>query len=140
MSSSVNEHDPEHIWLICGYAGSGKDTAAGILAKNLARTSISSFASAVKERLNPPANTTHWILSDWRFLAELDCFRERFPASHIHTIRVVRNGVVPLETDTEHELDGFPCDVVLDNSSSRISLGNQIESKIHGVLEREMFL
>jgi hypothetical protein len=181
--------DPEHIWLICGYAGSGKDTAAGILAKNLARSSISSFASAVKDfvarqhnlerqlfdtqegkrqrvdsrrtirdllieyaeseklnygdlaiwarRLNPPANTVHWILSDWRFLAELDCFRERFPKTHIHTIRIVRNGVVPLETETEHELDGVHCDVVLDNSSSRIALGNQIESKIHGVLEQE---
>lgn len=184
------EQEPEHIWLICGYAGSGKDTAAGILAKNLSRANISSFASAVKDfvakahnldrqlfdtqegkrqrvdsmrtirdllieyaeseklnygdlaiwarRLNPPANTAHWILSDWRFKAELDCLRERFPNARIHTIRVVRREVVPLETETEHELDGLHCDVILDNSSSRISLGNLIERKIHAEIERSV--
>jgi hypothetical protein len=182
------EDYPEHIWLIRGYAGSGKDTAAAIIAKNLSRANITAFASAVKDfvaaaydidrasldtqegkrklvsegvtvrdlliehaqsekvkhgdpaiwakRVQPPPNTAHWILSDWRFLAELKCFRFRFPKSNIHTIEIVRNGITPLETATEHELDGFVCDVVLDNSSSRISLGNQIERKIHAELER----
>ena len=184
------EDYPEHIWLIRGYAGSGKDTAAAIIAKNLSRANITAFASAVKDfvaaaydidrasldtqegkrklvgegvtvrdlliehaqsekvkhgdpaiwakRVQPPPNTVHWILSDWRFLAELKCFRFRFPKSKIHTIEIVRNGITPLETETEHELDGFVCDVVLDNSSSRISLGNQIEHKIHAEIERSL--
>lgn len=184
------EEYPEHIWMICGYAGSGKDTAAAILAKNLSRANITAFASAVKDfvaavydidraaldtqegkrkevregvtvrdlliehaqtekeccgdpaiwakRVHPPPNTVHWILSDWRFLAELNCFRSRFPRAKIHTIRIVRAEVTPLETATEHELDEFACDVVLDNSSSRISLGNQIERKIHAELERSI--
>jgi hypothetical protein len=186
------EEYPEHIWLIRGYAGSGKDTAAAIIAKNLARANITAFASAVKDfvaaaydidrtsldtqegkkrevckegvtardlliehaqsekvkhgdpaiwakRVHPPPNTAHWILSDWRFLAELKCFRSRFPKSKIHTIQIVRTGVMSMETATEHELDGFVCDVVLDNSSSRISLGNQIERKIHAEIERTIF-
>lgn len=40
---------PKHIWLITGYAGSGKDTTANILADLLTDVATSSFASAVKD-------------------------------------------------------------------------------------------
>ena len=44
---------PKHIWLLAGYAGSGKDTVAGILQNLLghSRAATSSFAGAVKDEV-----------------------------------------------------------------------------------------
>jgi hypothetical protein len=50
---SVMSEYPSHIWFLCGYAGSGKDTTAQLLANQLGSTGvqISSFAGAVKDEV-----------------------------------------------------------------------------------------
>ncbi len=174
---------PEHIWLISGYAGSGKDTVAGILRNILgdALSATASFAGAVKDevaavydfdravldtqegkarhikladgrrttirdllihhaettkqktgdaaiwakRIAPPA-VAHWILSDWRFLEELHSLQARFPESRIHTVRVLRPGVHPSASHTEHQLDAFVYEYTIENSGSLLYIGTQI--------------
>ena len=184
LTTMTNEPKLQHIWLFCGYAGSGKDTAAVLLA-SLVPCQRNSFAGAVKdevsilyeferayldteagknrlikfadgtfktvrqliidhaesqkqetgnpaywaEKLQAPT-TPHWILSDWRFLAELASFRTRFPDAKIHTVRVVRPGVEPLATHTEHELDGFGCEHLLQNSGSLLYLSSQLKELV----------
>jgi hypothetical protein len=180
---SHEQMTPTHIWLLRGYAGSGKDTAAMILSR-LTGGTISSFASAVKDevagmydfdrsvldtqegkqrrvhladgtcktlrdlliqhgqgqkqetgdpqywakRLQVP-NTTHWILSDWRFLAEWICLQARFPEAIFHTMQIVRDSVNPLDTETEHELDGVVC-VVWPNNGTIQDLEQYIQDTV----------
>jgi hypothetical protein len=179
----------EHIWLISGYAGSGKDTTATILVNLLGSTATrSSFAGSVKDevaamyeversyldtqagkahvvqladgtqktlreliiahaestkqqthkgiwadRLAAP-NTTHWILSDWRFLEELFTLRRRFPTAIIHTIRVRRAEIIPSTSYTEHELDDFAHEYTIDNCGSLLYIGNQLKDIVETLL------
>ncbi len=73
----------------------------------------------------PP--TTHWVLSDWRFLDELLHIRFRFPKAAIHTVRIMRPSVHPSNSYTEHELDTAMFDTILDNSGSLLHLSTQIQ-------------
>jgi hypothetical protein len=175
---------PQHIWLLKGYAGSGKDTSAEILVHNVNGT-ISSFASAVKDEVaimyefqrevldtqegkqrpvhfadgtcktlrdliiehgqgqkqlyNDPQywakrlaapQTDHWILSDWRFLAELDCLKSRFPEAQIHTVHIQRDSIRPMSSETEHELDGYPCEFVWPNNGSIQDLEQLVQGTV----------
>jgi hypothetical protein len=172
------------IWLLKGYAGSGKDTAAAMLAR-LTAGKCSSFASAVKDevaamyefqrevldtqegkqrrvhfadgtcktlrdliiqhgegqkqvykdkqywakRVRAPT-TDHWILSDWRFLAELECLKTRFPEARIHTVHIQRDSVQPMNNPTEHELDEIPCDIVWANNGSLQDLEQLVQDTV----------
>lgn len=178
---------PQHIWLLRGYAGSGKDTAATILAR-LTNGTISSFASAVKDevammyefkrevldtqegkqryvhfangtsktlrdlliehgqgqkqrnkdpqywakRLQAPP-TTHWILSDWRFVAEKECLEYRFPEATFHTVHIQRDSIQAMATETEHELDGQPCQFVWPNNGTLQDLEHVVQDSVIGV-------
>ncbi len=171
------------IWMIRGWAGSGKDTVAGILLKKLQNAEQSAFASAVKDevaamydidrasmdtqegkarkiqlpdgrictlreliisyaesekfrqydlhlwsrRMNPSDVTENWILSDWRFSDEYVWLRERFPWTHIRTIHVVRDSIIPLDTDTEHYLDTTPTEFTIHNSGTLQDLEKEID-------------
>jgi hypothetical protein len=167
-----------HIWLLSGYAGSGKDTVAAMMLEMGAHRN--GFADAVKDevaamyelsresldtqegktrvlaladgtrktvrdlliahaettkategpavwanRIQAP-NTDHWILSDWRFLAEYESMKARFPEAQIHTVRIHRPSVTTLTTYTEHELDTFAFDYTIENSASLLYLRSQV--------------
>jgi hypothetical protein len=169
-----------HIWLLSGYAGSGKDTVAAMMLEILESAASNGFADAVKDevaamydltresldtqagkarmllfadgtkytvrdlliehaettkkgegsaiwaqRIQAP-NTTHWILSDWRFLAEYETIKARFPDTYIHTVRIRRPSVHPLDTYTEHELDTFAFEYTIENTDSLLYLRNQV--------------
>ena len=78
------------------------------------------------KRLAPPAESVmHWILSDWRFLAEHAALKAQYPCSRIHTIRIERT-VGASDSYTEHELDGVDFEARLDNSGSLLHLKQQI--------------
>jgi hypothetical protein len=181
---------PRIIWLISGYAGSGKDTTADILTNLLGNAEVTrdSFAGAVKDEVaamyefdrayldtqegkarivrfpdgtvktvrelliehaestkvaaDDPAvwanricapNTPHWVLSDWRFLDELLNLRMRFPWAAFATIRVVRPGIHPLSSNTEHELDSFVCQYTIENSGSLLYIANQLTQIINSL-------
>lgn len=85
-------------------------------------------------RVIPPPACEHWILSDWRFSAEYVALRKRFPKANVHTVRVDRPSVQTLNTYTEHELDGVPCSVMLDNSGSLLYLRRQVQDMVEEVL------
>lgn len=179
-----------HIWLLSGYAGSGKDTIAAMMFEILGSFGVaqSSFASAVKDEVSvlyevtresldtqegkarvlhfadgssetvrtlliqhaettkaahDPAvwanklqapNTTHWILSDWRFLVERETFLQRFPGAVVHTVRIVRPSVQPLATYTEHELTTFLHDYTIDNSDCLLYARNQVKNMLDTIL------
>lgn len=177
-----------HIWLLHGYAGSGKDTAGALLKDMLPHAALTSFAAAVKDEvavmyeLDRPlldtqegkqkwlyfADGSHkqvrtlliehgegqkrvhgnpaiwaervqmpecqnWIFTDWRFLAELETMRRRFPDAAIHTVRILRPDIEPLATPTEHELDTFPSEFVAENSGSLLFLANQLRDIIERI-------
>lgn len=187
----MNRMAPEHIWLLAGYAGAGKDTTAALLAQLLGDKEVTknSFAGYVKDEVaamyefdrtyldtqegkarkitfpdgkvttirdllighaeatkhetgNPAVwaeripipNTTHWILSDWRFRAELECLRQRCPSAAIHTVRILRNELETSTSYTEHQLDRYPCQYTIENIGSLLYLGTQVEALVKRVL------
>ncbi len=185
-----NIHQTMHIWLLSGYAGSGKDTIAAMMLELLESAQRNGFADAVKDevaamydltresldtqvgkarvlhfadgsrktvrdliiehaettkaaegpavwanRLRAP-NTVHWILSDWRFVAEHEALQRRFPDAHIHTVRIQRPSVQPLATYTEHELTTVPHDHTIDNSDSLLYARNQVKNMINSSIDR----
>jgi hypothetical protein len=180
-----------HIWLLHGYAGSGKDTAGTLLKDMLPNSALTSFAAAVKdevaamyeldrtlldtqagkqkwlyfadgshkqvrtlliehgegqkrihgnpafwaERVQKP-ECQNWIFTDWRFLAELETLRRRFPDAAIHTVRIHRPDIETLATPTEHELDAFPSEFMVENSGSLLFLANQLRDILEHVASR----
>ncbi len=189
----MNNYNPEYIWLLSGYAGSGKDTAGSILEGLLENTNVwtTSFAAQPKlevsnmysiplellnsqegkqsliplsdgtqkqvrtllieyaqgkkketnnpyiwaECLQPSNPAKHWILTDWRFLGELECLQRRFPNTRIITLRVLKPDVIPLKSETEHELDTYMCNFSLDNSGSLLYLANQLNEILTHILD-----
>jgi hypothetical protein len=175
-----------HIWLLHGYAGSGKDATGDILKGLVEEPAMASFAGAVKDevavmyelersildtqegkqkwlafadgtrkqvrtlliehgegqkevyknrgiwadRVQKPEICRNWIFTDWRFMAELETLRKRFPEAKIHTVRIVRSSVIPTDSPTEHELDTFPSEFVIDNSGSRLWIATQLQKII----------
>ncbi len=99
-------------------------------------------AAAEKERTENPAYwavkvgdeiaaappDTDWILSDWRYKAEIAYLRERFPERRIVTMRIERPGIIPSSSPSEHELDDEPFDYNILNSGSLLYLGAQIQN------------
>lgn len=190
--------NPEHIWLLAGYAGSGKDTSGSILQSllNSSHVHLSAFAASVKdevaelyslprtsldtqvgkqawietadgsqiqvrslliqhgqgkkqetgnpyiwaERVHPPSETKHWILTDWRFIGELECLKRRFPTAAIHTLRILKSDIKPLTSETEHELDQYMCNFIVDNSGSILYLANQLQTILESILIGNAFL
>ncbi len=86
------------------------------------------------EYLNSPKPAKHWILTDWRFLGELECLQHRFPNSNIITLRIIKPDVIPLKNETEHELDSYVCNFSLSNSGSLLYLATQLNEILTTVL------
>jgi hypothetical protein len=86
------------------------------------------------ERLKTPT-TSHWILSDWRFVDELITLRMRFPHAAIHTLRITRPGIVPSTSYTEHELNSFAYEYTIDNAGSLLYIANQVKSILERILD-----
>lgn len=99
------------------------------------------YAAAEKERTGDPAcwavkvgdeiaasDNVDWILSDWRYKAEIAYLRERFPERRIVTIHIERPGNVPSSSPSEHELDDETFNYNILNSGSLLYLGAQIQN------------
>ncbi len=99
-------------------------------------------AAAEKERTGNPAYwavkvgdeiaaappDTDWILSDWRYKAEISHLRQQFPERRIVTIRIERPDVIPSSSPSEHELDDEQVDYTIQNSGSLLYLGAQVQN------------
>jgi hypothetical protein len=86
------------------------------------------WAVKVGDEITAASDTTDWVLSDWRYKAEIQYIRERFPDHHIVTIRIERPDVTPSSSPSEHELDDEPVDYHILNSGSLLYLGAQIQN------------
>jgi hypothetical protein len=166
------------IYLIAGYAGSGKSTAGQILAEHLA-AETTAFAAAVKDDVaaayNIPRDALEtqegkramygaksgrqlliehsaemkrqsgetvwavrvaeqlkasvapiWVIHDWRYKAELQTLRSWFADAEIVTIRVQRDGVIPLSDPSEHDLDDFSTDYLIQNNGTLTDLRTEL--------------
>lgn len=70
------------------------------------------WAALVALRIEAHPEVEHWILHDWRFLAERDTLRDCFPAAIRVPLRIRRSSVTPSAHHTEHELDGVTMETV----------------------------
>ena len=175
--SSIQIEDM-NIWLLAGYAGSGKTTAAAYFQSYLPNSRMTAFASRVKddvakqygfersmldtqegkssyipgtkktvrdclieyaadhkestnnpgiwalyvkEEMEQSPEVSHWILHDWRYLAEYIVLQS-IPNARLHTVRVKKSSVKPLESASEHELDSTNTEYVLENHGSMTDL------------------
>lgn len=167
-----------HIFLVCGYAGSGKTTFGNMLCTHLMASSATAsiaFGDAVKDevaviykvdralcdtqegkktrigdeesptirdllilhsaqrkvdytpaywaeivaqKIQENSSIQNWVIHDWRYMAEIDTIVSTFPHANIHTIRVRRKGVVPLTDPSEHQLDMYQTQFIVDNDDS----------------------
>ncbi len=59
-----------------------------------------------------------WILHDWRYLEEAQALKRSMDPARMVTVRIVRPGIKPLDTPSEHELDGvMTVHTILNNGS-----------------------
>ena len=111
------------------FADGTKHTVRDLLIQHAQTTKLSEGPAVWAHRIQAP-NKTHWILSDWRFLAEYEAIKARFPEAHLHTVRIRRPSVQPLDTYTEHELDTFTFDYTIENRDSLLYLHSQVLTMI----------
>lgn len=87
------------------------------------------WADIVVERMHESANKDGaWILHDWRYKRELQTLRVAFPDAQFITIRITRSGVTPLADPSEHDLDGYVVDHVIQNDGSRDDLAEKLRA------------
>jgi hypothetical protein len=71
----------------------------------------------------PPHNI---VITDWRYIAELNHMVKEFTDCKITKIRIQRNSVKPLEDPSEHNIDNVTCDYTIENNSSLDDLKNLV--------------
>lgn len=180
---------------VAGYAGSGKTTAAAIMARLLKshNVKLAAFADAVKEetarvykyplrlaysqegkksivqteegektvrdilieysleakkqrgedvwaktvadKIATTGLTDPWILHDWRFLAEAETLKRNLCPQRMITVRIVRSGVVPLDSPSEHELDGLMMTHTIENDGTVSELEHQLAAMLRNYFD-----
>jgi hypothetical protein len=73
------------------------------------------WAEIVAKRIQANMFVENWIIHDWRYMAELNTLVSTFPQAHVYTIRVRRKGVIPLTDPSEHQLDLYETQFIVDN-------------------------
>ena len=86
------------------------------------------WAVKVGHEIAAAPDTIDWVLSDWRYNAEIDYIRARFPERRVITIRIERPRIIPSSSPSEHELDDTTFDYNVLNSGSLLYLGAQIQN------------
>jgi hypothetical protein len=86
------------------------------------------WAVKVGDEIAAAPSTADWILSDWRYKAEIEHICQRFPERRCITIHIERPGNIPSSSPSEHELDDETYDYNILNSGSLMYLGAQIQN------------
>jgi hypothetical protein len=86
------------------------------------------WAVKVGDEIASASDNVDWVLSDWRYKAEIAYLRERFPERRSVTIHIERPGNMPSSSPSEHELDDETFDYTILNSGSLLYLGAQIQN------------
>jgi hypothetical protein len=110
-------------------------TPREILIKHAAlarRMDNEAFARIVGDRIEGPHfGKPLFVISDWRFLCELDHLRSRFPAATIRTVRMERPGCTPSAEPSEHELDHLIFDHTIANIGTISDLREVLKHMLH---------
>jgi len=85
------------------------------------------WAVKVGDTIAAAPDTTPWVLSDWRYNAEIAYLRHRFPSRRVVTLHIERPGIIPSSSPSEHELDDEQFEYRILNSGSLLYLGAQIQ-------------
>ena len=85
------------------------------------------WAKIVAEGMSSEFN---WIIHDWRYKKEYEVLKEHFPDATLITIRINRSGVTPLTDPSEHDLDDYTFQYVIDNDGTRVDLRRKIQAII----------
>lgn len=177
-----------HIWLLAGYAGSGKTTAGEMLHTLLPQSCMTAFAKEVKNQvaevyklprgsmdtqegkatfveieqktvrqllvehaawmkqvydspgiwaeyvcreIKAQPDIEHWILHDWRYIAELRTLQTQFPNARMYTLRIQSSRTQLSNCPSEHELDSFQVQHTVSNDGSLAELRMTLLQLIH---------
>ena len=83
------------------------------------------WAFYIKEELYEHPLVQHWIIHDWRYIAELKTLQ----AYHsVCTIRIVNSRIQASQSPSEHELDGISTDVIIQNDGTLEELYKKIDT------------
>jgi len=84
------------------------------------------------------SNAERIVISDWRYKRE-ESFLQSFLDPSIYRIsrcRVVRSSIIPSDTPIEHDLDGEPMSVVIQNDGSLADLREAVHSVLHQSIQQ----
>jgi hypothetical protein len=96
------------------------------------------WARRVVERIFTISVEVPWVLHDWRYLEEAQCLKRSLDPARLVTIRIVRPGICPLDTPSEHELDGMATSHTIVNNGSLVDLRRQLAAMVRQYLPKAL--
>lgn len=83
----------------------------------------------------------HVVIHDWRYVVEIETLLREFGAFSsefvLHTIQVRRSCVRSMPIPSEHNLDSYPVDIIIDNNGTLDELKGAVMALIHQVKVKE---
>jgi hypothetical protein len=98
------------------------------------------FARQVCHKIQQLPENQHFVIPDWRFPVELETLQQELPDRRIFQVRIQRlnqesSGV--LDEFTEHQLDSWSFDIILQNpGTSMKDLEDVVEKYMNNILNR----
>lgn len=90
------------------------------------------WADIIIERIKSE-NPKYIVITDWRYVAEYEHFRNSFDRDEIVKINIVRTGLEQSEDPSEHDLDRHNFDHILLNNSDRKTFTKKTMELITGL-------
>ena len=88
------------------------------------------WARRVVDRIFSISTDVPWVLHDWRYLEEAQCLKRSLDPARLVTIRITRPGIRPLDTPSEHELDGINTSHTIVNNGTIVDLRRQLAAMV----------
>jgi hypothetical protein len=92
------------------------------------------WARRVVDRIFAESVDVPWVLHDWRYLEEAQTIKRNLDPARIVTVRIVRPGIRPLDTPSEHELDGVMASHTILNNGTVETLRRQLGAMVRQYL------
>jgi len=94
------------------------------------------WARRVVDRIFRESVDVPWVLHDWRYLEEAQTIKRNLDPARLVTVRIVRPGIKPLETPSEHELDGIRTEHTIVNNGTVEDLRKQLGAMVRQYLPK----
>lgn len=94
------------------------------------------FIDSIVNHIKSLPNKSYYVIPDLRFKHEIKKIQTELHATHsLVTINVINNRVTPLKDQSEHDLDSFSFDYVINNSKDLNYLKNQLYTRFNFILD-----